>query len=175
MLTGRYPRWTTEKEGIKKVIYPKTEKRPIASNDQVQLREKILKESVQTRAQLWFILGVMVAGREVAKQQSREDWTEQFNNWIDPLGSMYNMLLYLQSNVYEFGINTKFMRLKDLQSEMKRIKEVRTNPLFIRCLQEIPDALNAPVNTIEEEMAMLKAENDAARTAKFEGPDPWAA
>jgi hypothetical protein len=157
------------------VIYPKIERGFVASTDQAKLRAKILIESAQTRAQLWFILCVLGAGREVAKAQDRPGWVEQTSHWIDRLGSMYNMLLFLQSNVYEFGNNTKFMRLKDLQEEMKKIKQIRTDPLVIKCLQEIPDAMNVPVNTIEEEMALLKSQNDVAKAAKFEGPDPWAA
>lgn len=157
------------------MIYPKIERGYVCSADQARLRAKILSESTQTRAQLWFILCVLEAGRAVAKKQDRPDWVEQTNHWIDRLGSMYNMLLFLQSNVYEFGNNTKFMRLKDLQDEMKKVKQIRTDPLVIKCLQQIPDAMNVPVNTIEEEMTMLKAENEANRAAKFEGPDPWVA
>lgn len=157
------------------VIYPKTDKAHPPSSDQVQLREKILKESLTTRGQLWYVLCAMQLSREVAKQQERPDWIEQINEWIDRLGAMYNSLLYLQVNVYEFGLHTKYLKLRDLQREMKNIKAIRTDPLVIKCFQEMPDALNAPVNTIEEEITMLQAENEAARAKKFEEKDPWAA
>jgi hypothetical protein len=156
-------------------IYPKTEKGHLASVDQAQLRDRILKESTTTRAQLWYFLCALQLGREEAKQQQRQDWIEQINEWIDRLGAMYNSLLYLQANVYEFGLNTKFLRLRDLQNEMKHIKAIRTDRLVIKCFQQMPDALNVPVNTIEEEMAMFAAENEARKSAKFEEPDPWAA
>lgn len=156
------------------MIYPKIEKGFIASIDQVQLREKILSETVQTRAQLWFMLCTMQESRKEAKRRNRPDWVEQINEWIDRLGAMYNSLLYMQANVYEFGL-TKKLKVRALQAELRNIKAIRTDPLVIKCLQEMPDAVNVPVNTIEEEMAMLEAENEAARAAKFQGPDPWAA
>jgi hypothetical protein len=160
-------------------MYPKTQTRPASvkgfvSEDQTRLRETILNESVKTRGQLYFILQVLQESREGARQLGHDDWWDKINGWIDRLGAMYNSLLYLQSNVYEFGLNTKFMRLKDLQTELKNVRAVRTDPLFIKCLQEMPGAQNAPHNTIEEEMAMMAVENAAAQAAKFApANDPW--